>query len=1109
MASAAPGPAKKRSRIPVRVWPRPKDVNSPICRIQRTLEAMNIDCAKDVPVSSQTVARLPDVSSTAGASVWWNTTATISWASGLDTSTPLTFSAINGDHPTTSTFTPVSTPNFTPLHRGNIETPDCTPVLGDLLRRAATQHPINQHSHMNMVTPGLTPVVSNGVAGQCWSTSGKQVKTSTPCWMMEKTSSISSLSSSDLVLPTPPSSIKRPCPYPVLTQDSMEYIQADSCPPPQRKLPRRRLTVVGEESPPPPECVQTPCVDTMAAHDHDLGVSTLGSSTHDNQSCCTLPGLGQDKEIIHRHTALVCATPTPGPEPATCHLPADISNVKNVVLHLPLSMPSDGSMEKSDCSVTQSPASNCHIPNHFQLKGSLVEDQLLGKKHCKSCVQNIGVSSEYRNEDHHHVKRESTSNQEYSYTCHVLSQRAPNVGSPKSADGPQNCNTTSGTGQPNVTSQGQHGETGPLVSTNSPPEKPGRTKEVPEHIKQPFHGRRNMYLARQDNKTHAAIRDSIEDVKAAFLTENGDIPSVQRENGLECGSDSPPPVKVCRLSQPTDATLNVDPGNNSRTVTGRYNIQRNPPLACLRNSETFNVLQNWCMGSSSDDVTTSTSTAKDSPIDSSSESLHGIEKVSFPNFKQLSDARPNLTATFADSALGLSVSSFDTSTDSHLEEAHGVSSIPDTVMTEEEGYIMEETASNTNISGRKVSLTEDTYGNDLQQEQLLTDFKENMKLSKRRVHFKLSPEKHPAPPQSPSNTGHSKTMKHSPKKQSKKSPRKSPRKNSPQKCSSPLKLRFSPVKLRSSPGKRCSPSKLQISTGRSRASPGKRHHPSEVNKVRKSLLGDFGSMKTPATIKRKLFTRDLPRREAWSSHDTAEVVMETEAMNDSGLSLSLFVLNEHQPGSKLGWDYVDIFGELTHVYNMPMIVESILAYLDPSDLSSICCVSKEWNQVCMNDRKAEQCREKYLRQRRRLAPRVGKENLIKWRSRDEGGLTDTNTALATLQLQHVLTPKQATPSMSRHDQFSKLARLLPHKHYLTPCIRCRSPAHVFPKHHRAMCQQDSCKFDYCLHCNCVFHGDVPCPALTPITSPTPMRGKKVRSSPVAGSKGSKRRLRRL
>ncbi|XP_035662531.1 uncharacterized protein LOC118406551 isoform X1 [Branchiostoma floridae] len=1088
---AAPGPGKKRSRIPVRVCPRPHDVNSPICKIQRTLEAMNIDCAKEVPESSQTA----DVSSTGGPSTWWNTTATISWASGVDSSTPLTFSAINGDHPTTSAFTPVSTPNFTPLHRGKkAETAaiDSTPVLGGLLRRAATQHPVNQHSHMNMVTPGWTPVVSTGVAGQCWSTSGKQVKTSTPynCWLMEKTSSISSLSSSDLVLPTPPSSIKRPFPYSVPTQDSMEYIQLDSCPHTQKKLPRRRLTVVGEESPPPPECVQTPCGDTLAAPDHDLGVSTLHLSSHHSQACCTQTGLAYDIETV------VYAPPVPklGPEPTTLQPPADVSNVISNVLDLPLSMLPDESMEKRECSVTQSPYSNCHIPNHVQSKESLV-----GKNHCESCPQNIGVSSECRNEGHlgdntqHHTRRESSSSQD-SCTCHVLSQRAPNVGLPECVDGPQNSNKTSSNGHPNVTSLGHHSGTESLVSTNSPQEKTtGSNKQLirilPEHIKQPGHSKRHVYLAIEENqiqdKLNSTQQDSMEGVK-------GSISSVQRGKGPECGDDSPPPVKVCRLSQPTDATVCTGPGgNNISTGTDRYNIQRNPPLAYLRHSETFNVLQNCCMESSRDDPTFSCSTSHDPPIDTSS--LHG--KISF---KQVSDAGPNLTATFADSALGLSVSSFDT--DPHIE-IHGLSSVPDTMMTEEGDRIMGETISHTSKGGRKVSRIQD--GHDEQQELLLIDFKENMKLE-RRVHFKLSPEKHPAPPPSPSNTGPDKTGKQfSPRKQSKKSPRK----NSPR--SSPAKSRFSAVKLRSSPLKRCSPSKLHISSGRSRASPAKRRHPSEVNKVRKSLLGDFGSMKTPATIKRKLFTRDLPRREAWSRRDTAEVVMETEAMDDSGLSLSLFVLNEHQPGSKLGWDYVDIIGELTHVYSMPMIVESILAYLDPPDLSSMCCVSKEWQQVCMGDRKAEQCRQMYLRQRRRLAPWVGKENLIKWRSRELGSLTETNSALATLQLQRIVTPTQATPTMSRHDQFSKLARLLPYGHYLTPCIRCRSPAHVIPKNHRATCQQDSCKFDYCLHCNCAFHGDVPCPALTPIASPAPVRGKKVRASPVAGSKRSKRRLRRL
>ncbi|XP_019621218.1 PREDICTED: uncharacterized protein LOC109467629 isoform X1 [Branchiostoma belcheri] len=1094
---AAPGAGKKRSRIPVRVCPRPHDVNSPICKIQRTLEAMNIDCGKGVAGTGRAAGRHPNVSSAAGPNVWWNTAATISWASGVDTSTPQTFSTFSTDHPDTSVFTPVSTPNFTPFHRGNkaqppvMETPDCTPVTGGLLRRAATQHPIHQHSHMNMVTPGSTPVVSSGAAGQCWSTSGKQVKTSTPCWM-----SMSSVSSSDLVLPTPPSSIKRPFPYPVPSQDSMEYIQVDSCPQKQKKLPRRRLPVVGEEPHPPPESVQTLCVESSAVLDHDLGVSTLDSSTQHSHTCYTTPGLEKDKETLQRQNALVCATPTPEPAP-TLHptddsVLSDISKVITAISHLPLSMPTD-SIEEGDCLVPQSPYTNKHIPNHFQLKEGLIEieDQLLGKEHSESCLHDVGVSSENRKEPslkentQDRAKEESVSRQGDNCMCHVGSQKAVNVaGMPKSANGPQNSNITSSNGQ---------GHTGSLVSPQ------GKTASIKGSHQQSIgmlpgqvtHCERYMYPGGQDNKTrvHVAVPDNVEGVKVA---ESVNIPPVEWEEGCESGSDSPPPVKVCRLSQPTDV---------------RNNNHRNPPLACVRNSEAFNVLQNRCMESSSDNSTLSSSTVHNPFADSSS--LHDKGQVSCSDFKQVADSGPNLAATFADSALGLSVSSFDT--DSYMEGSHGLSCVCDTMMTEETDIIVREASSNTSISGGK--------DGDVQEEQLLTDFKENTKLSGRHVHFKLSPEKHPAPPPSPSDTVPCKTRKQQSPRKIRASPsklRKSPKKNSPHKCSSPPKLRFSPVKLRSSPGKRCSPSKLQTSTGRSKVSPGKRRHPAEVNKVRKSLLGDFGSVKTPGTIKRKLFSRDLPRRPAQSRCDVAEpAVMETGGMDDSGLALSLsqFVLHERQPGSKVGCDYVDFIGELTHVYNMPMIVESILAYLDPPDLSSMCCVSRQWYLVCVSDREAEPCRQTYLRERRRLArlaPRVGMENIMKWRCRDVGSLPDSvPAALATLQLQQVVTPTQPAPAMSRHEQFSKLARLLPYGHYLTPCIRCRCPAHVFPKNHRATCQQDRCKFDYCLHCNCEFHGDIPCPALTPIISPTLVRGKKVRTSPVAGSKGSKRRLRRL
>ncbi|KAI8480813.1 negative regulation of meiotic nuclear division [Branchiostoma belcheri] len=460
-------------------------------------------------------------------------------------------------------------------------------------------------------------------------------------------------------------------------------------------------------------------------------------------------------------------------------------------------MPTD-SIEEGDCLVPQSPYTNKHIPNHFQLKEGLIEieDQLLGKEHSESCLHDVGVSSENRKEPslkentQDRAKEESVSRQGDNCMCHVGSQKAVNVARmPKSANGPQNSNITSSNGQ---------GHTGSLVSPQ------GKTASIKGSHQQSIgmlpgqvtHCERYMYPGGQDNKTrvHVAVPDNVEGVKVA---ESVNIPPVEWEEG----------------------------------------------------------------------------------------------------------------STFADSALGLSVSSFDT--DSYMEGSHGLSCIRDTMMTEETDIIVREASSNTSISGGK--------DGDVQEEQLLTDFKENTKLSGRHVHFKLSPEKHPAPPPSPSDTVPCKTRKQQSPRKIRASPsklRKSPKKNSPHKCSSPPKLRFSPVKLRSSPGKRCSPSKLQTSTGRSKASPGKRRHPAEVNKVRKSLLGDFGSVKTPGTIKRKLFSRDLPRRPAQSRCDVAEpAVMETGGMDDSGLALSLsqFVLHERQPGSKVGCDYVDFIGEYRRV----------------------------------------------------------------------------------------------------------------------------------------------------------------------------------------------------
>uniref|UniRef100_A0A8C5T972 F-box protein 5 n=1 Tax=Malurus cyaneus samueli TaxID=2593467 RepID=A0A8C5T972_9PASS len=100
------------------------------------------------------------------------------------------------------------------------------------------------------------------------------------------------------------------------------------------------------------------------------------------------------------------------------------------------------------------------------------------------------------------------------------------------------------------------------------------------------------------------------------------------------------------------------------------------------------------------------------------------------------------------------------------------------------------------------------------------------------------------------------------------------------------------------------------------------------------------------------------------------------------------------------------------------------------------------------------------------------------------------------------TRSKASKNHSRLTEFSEAARNLKNTESLKACHRCGSPAKYDSYLQRAMCNRESCGFDFCTKCMCSYHSSSDCVSSKPVKH-TSMPG------PLPGTKKSKQNLKRL
>ncbi|XP_043832876.1 F-box only protein 43 [Dromiciops gliroides] len=222
-------------------------------------------------------------------------------------------------------------------------------------------------------------------------------------------------------------------------------------------------------------------------------------------------------------------------------------------------------------------------------------------------------------------------------------------------------------------------------------------------------------------------------------------------------------------------------------------------------------------------------------------------------------------------------------------------------------------------------------------------------------------------------------------------------------------------------------------------------------------------------------------------------------------------------GKKMGLEKLDILTELKF-RNLKHIISMVLDALTVENLCSVWRVSKNWREIVVQDKKANQRRKVYIQQLKAdsrgnilcvedAATRLNLLNRSALRSvqaqaRTPGSQKDEVSTPSPWG--QVLTPKECcsvTRLPSKQDEYVKVAKTLFIDEALKPCPRCQSPAKYQPIKKRGLCSREACGFDFCALCLCTYHGAEECSS----------RSAKPRNKRDAlpGSAQSKRNLKRL
>ncbi|XP_016053975.1 PREDICTED: F-box only protein 43 isoform X2 [Miniopterus natalensis] len=278
------------------------------------------------------------------------------------------------------------------------------------------------------------------------------------------------------------------------------------------------------------------------------------------------------------------------------------------------------------------------------------------------------------------------------------------------------------------------------------------------------------------------------------------------------------------------------------------------------------------------------------------------------------------------------------------------------------------------------------------------------------------------------------------------------------------------------------------------------------------ILGFTDLSNTPALqLVHELFMKN--RRKRFQQKGALEFLEE----RDEGKIAVLQCVLAGLIGKKMGIEKLDILTELKY-RNLKHILAVVLDSLTAESLCSVWKVSRNWRQIIVQDKKANQRRKFYITRLKTDAERAilnVQDAATRLHLLNRSALRSVQAQARTPSSQkeqvstfspwgEVLTPIASSSifhSHSKQEEYVKVAKTLFIDEALKPCPRCQSPAKYQPYKKRGLCSRTACGFDFCVLCLCAYHGSEECGrgAANP----------RSRRDALPGSAESKRNLKRL
>uniref|UniRef100_A0A8C8AK25 F-box only protein 43 n=1 Tax=Otus sunia TaxID=257818 RepID=A0A8C8AK25_9STRI len=214
-------------------------------------------------------------------------------------------------------------------------------------------------------------------------------------------------------------------------------------------------------------------------------------------------------------------------------------------------------------------------------------------------------------------------------------------------------------------------------------------------------------------------------------------------------------------------------------------------------------------------------------------------------------------------------------------------------------------------------------------------------------------------------------------------------------------------------------------------------------------------------------------------------------------------------GKKMGLEKLDILTELKY-RNLNHVLAIVLGALTVESLCSIWRVSKNWREIIVQDKSADERRKLYIKHLKeeeyylKAADAATRLNVLN-RSALRPVQAQARTPVVQTPPSYIeLTPRRCSSvphSTSRQEEYIKVAKTLFTDEALKPCPRCQYPAKYQLVKKRGLCSREACAFEFCILCLRAFHGSKECNSLSA------KRKSKIDAPP--GSAQSKRNLKRL